>query len=220
MYQILMNANKSLITTEKIKLYQREKLVDKIQFIIPKAYEGYDLTSFIPYIKYTDQVNCAHVELLEISNDDYKEQYFTCILPVDTKFTQYAGDIKLRLQLTKYDEDQGAQLALTTEETTITISPVSDIYEFVPDKSLDVVTQMIGEFDAKVRALEQIGNDYLDTQADDLEIDPETDKLYITAKGVRKGEGVEILVGGDDGKLDGVADGVIDIENIEPFIEI
>lgn len=220
MYQIFMNTNKSLITTEKIKLYQREKLIDKIQFILPKEYEGYDLLTFVPYIKYTDQVNCAHTELLTVSNDDYKEQYFTCVMPVDTKFTQYAGDINLRLQLTKFDEELGAQVALTTEETVITISPVSDIYEFVPDKSLDIITQAIGEFDAKVRALEKIGNDYLDTQADDLEIDPETDRLYVTAKGVRKGEGVEILTGGDSGAIDGEKDGVLDINAAVDLIEI
>lgn len=219
MYQILMTADKNLITTEKIKIYQREKLIDKIQFIIPKEYDGYSLTDFIPYIKYVDQVNCVHSELLSISNEDYKESYFSCTVPVDTNLTQYAGEIKFRLQLTKYDEEKEQQLVLTTDETSVVISPVSDIYEFVPDKSLDIITQAIGEFDAKVKALEKIGNDYLAAQADDLEIDLETDKLYLTAGGIRKGEGVEITTGGDDGKLDGNADGVIVINDI-PTVQI
>ena len=77
---------------------------------------------------------------------------------------------------------------------------------------------MLGEIDAKAKALDEISQTYAENQVDDLEIDSETDRLYVTASGVRKGSGVEILTEGDDGSVDGNADGIIDINNA--FIEI
>ena len=214
MYTIYLNSDKSLITTEKINLYQREKLIDKIQFVIPKEYNGFNLLLFTPYLKYVDQMNIVHAELLTISNDDYKENYFTCIVPVDTNLTKYAGNIVIHLQLTWVDPDTLKQYVLTSGKDVICISPVQDLYEFVPDESLDVITQKIGELNAKAEALELISNTYTENQVDDLELDKETDKLYVTAHGVRKGDGVEILVGENDGELDGKSDGIIDINEL------
>ena len=45
MYTFLLNKDKSLLATERIKIYQREKLVDKVQFILPQSYEEIDLTN-------------------------------------------------------------------------------------------------------------------------------------------------------------------------------
>ena len=219
MLQIFMNPDKSLITTNSIKIYQREKLIDKIQFIIPKKYLEYELLEFTPCLIYTNPIGEIHSELLLVSNNDYKENYFTCVLPVDTNLTKYAGDIILHLQLTKYDEEAGQQYALTTGEDKITISMVQDIFEFVPDSALDVITQKIGELDAKAKALELISQEYADNQVDDLEIDNDTDTLYVTASGERKGNGVRVVHNGDDGS-DGILDGVIDIDALPDPIEI
>ena len=219
MYQILMNPDKTLITTEKIKIYQREKLIDKIQFILPKEYNGYDLLTFVPYIKYTNPMNEIFSEVLTVANADYKENYFTCVLPIDTKLTRYAGDVVLSLQLTKYDEEIGNQLVLQTSDDKITISTVQDIFNFVPDESLDAITQKIGELDAEAKALALISQEYAENKVDDLEIDNETDTLYVTASGVRKGNGVRVIHNGDDGE-DGILDGVINIDTLPDPIEI
>lgn len=219
MLQIFMSPDKSLTTTSSAKIYQREKLVDKIQFIFPKEYEGYNLKEFTPCLIYTNPIGEIHTELLLVSNDDYKENYFTCVLPVDTNLTKYAGDIILHVQLTKYDEETDQQYALTTGEDKITISMVQDIFEFVPDGALDVITQKIGELDAKAKALELISQEYAENQVDDLTIDEETDTLYVTANGERKGNGVQVIHNGDDGE-DGVVNGIIDIDDLPDPIEI
>ena len=46
MYTILMKTDKSLITVNKITLFQREKLVDKICFLIPQTYENTKIFRF------------------------------------------------------------------------------------------------------------------------------------------------------------------------------
>ena len=220
MYQILLNTDKSLITTEKIRIYQREKLVDKIQFIFPKEYNGMDLSVFTASLIYTNPMNEIHTEVLTISNPDYKDKYFTCVLPVDTNLTKYAGDIIIRVQFTEYNEELGNQVVLITDVDKITVLTVQDYYEFVPDGILDPITQKIGELDAKAKELETIAQTYAENQVDDLELDAETDKLYVTADGVRKGEGVEILTKVDDGKIDGESDGIIDIDENTGLIDI
>lgn len=219
MLQIFMSPDKSLTTTNSIRIYQREKLVDKVQFIFPQMYEEFDLREFTPCLIYTNSIGEIRTELLTISNEEYKENYFTCVLPVDTNITKYAGDVILHLQLTKYDAETGQQYALTTGEDKITISTVQDVFEFVPDSSLDIITQKIGELDAQAKALAIISQEYAENKVDDVEIDNETDTLYVTASGVRKGKGVQVIHNGDDGS-DGAVDGVIDIDALPDPIEI
>jgi hypothetical protein len=220
MYQIMMNPDKALITTNRIKLYQREKLIDKIQFIFPKEYESQDLTKLSALLIYTNPMNEIYTELLQISQPDYKDNYFTCVLPIDTKLTKYAGDIILHVQFTQYDEDLGDQVVLVTGYDKMSISTVQDYFQFIPDGVLDPITQKIGELDAKAKELDAISQIYAENQVDDLEIDPENDKLYVTASGVRKGQGVSVVTNGDDGTLDGKQDGVIHINDIPDDDEI
>lgn len=213
MYQIMMNKDKTLITTERIKIHQREKLVDKIQFILPKEYNGLDLTTLIPHLIYVNPMNEVRVEALQVSNIDYKDNYFTCVLPIDTKLTQYAGDVIVKIQFTKFDQELGEQIFLITDEDKITISTVQDYYQFIPDSVLDPITQKIGELDAKAKELDAISQIYAENQVDDVEIDSTTDTLYVTAGGARKGKGVQVVHNGDDG-TDGNIDGIIDINDL------
>ena len=60
MYTIVMRDDKSLRVTQKTTLYQREKLVDKIEILIPQQYEEMDLSEFTAILKYLDQGNVAH----------------------------------------------------------------------------------------------------------------------------------------------------------------
>lgn len=220
MYQIMMNKDKSLITTERIKIHQREKLIDKVQFIFPIDYNGYDLRTFVPILIYANSVNEISMETLVISQEEYKDNYFTCVLPIDTKLTKYAGDIVFHVQFTKYDADSRNQLVLTSDEDKMNILLVQDAFQFMADEVLDPITQKIGELDAKAKELDAISQIYAENQVDDIEIDKETDKLYVTAGGVRKGEGVEILTKINDGDIDGVPDGIIDIDENSNFIDV
>ena len=63
LYTIVMNKNKELVTTVKTTLYQREKLIDKIQFLIPEMYNKLSLSDFTVILKYVDQANVPHAEI-------------------------------------------------------------------------------------------------------------------------------------------------------------
>ena len=75
MYTFLLNKDKSLLATERIKIYQREKLVDKVQFILPQSYEEIDLTNknVSIILKYVDQEGNAQSEFSVKHDELYKD---------------------------------------------------------------------------------------------------------------------------------------------------
>ena len=81
MYTIIMNDDKSLRKGETVKIYQREKLVDKLQFLLPLTYQDFDLSGFTVTLKYIDQGNVAHAEILVPSEQLYQNTRRVYYLP-------------------------------------------------------------------------------------------------------------------------------------------
>ena len=143
-----MNDDKSLTATVVTTLYQREKLADKIQILIPPNYGELDLSEFTATLKYVDQANVPHAEILPKDKDLYKE-HIRYVLPVDTNLTQYAGDIAIRITLQKNDMEVRKTYVVHTGELIINISPLKDYYAFVPDESLEFVDQIVSNLQNK-----------------------------------------------------------------------
>lgn len=164
-----MNDDKSLTATVVTTLYQREKLADKIQILIPPNYGELDLNEFTATLKYMDQANVPHAEILKKDAELYKE-HIRYVLPVDTELTQYAGDITIRLTFTKTDMEVKKVFVVHTGELVIKISPLKDYYSFVPDESLEFVDQIVSDLQNKISALDKIADIYDKTKADNIQI--------------------------------------------------
>ncbi|EGN44173.1 hypothetical protein HMPREF0991_03112 [Lachnospiraceae bacterium 2_1_58FAA] len=164
-----MNDDKSLTATVVTTLYQREKLADKIQILIPPNYGELDLSEFTATLKYVDQANVPHAEILKKDAELYKE-HIRYVLPVDTELTQYAGDITIRLTFTKTDMEARKVFVVHTGELVIKISPLKDYYSFVPDESLEFVDQIVSDLQNKISALDKIADIYDKTKADNIQI--------------------------------------------------
>ena len=184
-----MSTDKSLVTTVKTTLYQREKLADEIQFLFPQNYGNLNLSEFTATLKYLDQGNEAHAEILIPDEELYKDM-IRFVLPVDTNLNRFAGDITIRITLTKVDMDNKKNYILHTGETNISISPLSDYFQFVSDKSLEIIDQKIIELDTRIKAQEQISDSFDLTKADDLSY--ENNRLSLLAKGKKIGKEVEL----------------------------
>lgn len=184
-----MNKDKELVTTVKTTLYQREKLVDKIQFLIPETYNDLTLSDFTAILKYVDQANIPHAEILVKDEELYKNR-LRYTLPVDTNLTRFTGDVSVRLTFSKTDSGTKTQYVLHTGETIISISPLSDFYNFVPDESLEFVDQLVGQLNAKLEATDKIAETYDKSKADDLSY--EGDKLQLVSNGGKIGKAVTI----------------------------
>ena len=191
MYTILMRDDKGLVATSKAQIFQREKLVDKIQFLIPPKYEDHGLSEYNVLLKYTDQGNIAHAEQLTKDEELYKETYLRYTVDVDTNLTRFAGDVKLRLSFIKVsEEDELHEEVLHTGEIAITVSPLSDLYQFVSDDALETLDKKIVELDTKIKTAEKLAEEYEKSKADDILI--YGSKLQVSSGGTPIGTGVQL----------------------------
>jgi hypothetical protein len=211
MYTILLQNDKSLVATNRCTIHQREKLMDKLVFLVPKTYNDIDLTDFIIQMQYIDQGNEVQLEIL--SRDESSEtrtDYMNYILPIDTKLTRFSGEITLKLTLSKVDMDAGKEYCLESGEYIISISPLSDYYHFVSDKLLDPITQKINELSARMQAVDKLATSYDENKADNIKLDSETSELYLTANGKAIGDKISINALGD-AIADDTEDGLIKV---------
>lgn len=191
-----MNDQKELIATVKTMLYQKEKLVDKIQFLFPQDYNGLNLSECTAILKYLDQSNVPHAELLQKDEELYKD-HLRYILPVDTNLTRFAGNIEIRVTFSKVDMESQQQYVLHSGPLIITINPLKDYYAFVPDESLEFVDQLVGNLEAKLESVDKIASAYDAEKADNITY--ENNKIQLTSNGEKIGNAITILSGGESG---------------------
>ena len=184
MYTFLLNKDKSLLATERIKIYQREKLVDKVQFILPQSYEEIDLTNknVSIILKYVDQEGNAQSEFLVKDDELYKDNYVRCELPIDTNITKFAGNITLHLTIIYLDVENQINQVMHSSETILTISPLKDMYVNINDKSLEIIDQKIIELQASIEAANILNESIDKNKADDLSYEDNTLQLMSNGK--------------------------------------
>jgi len=179
-----LNKDKSLLATERIKIYQREKLVDKVQFILPQLYEEIDLTNknVSIILKYVDQEGNAQSEFLVKDDELYKDNYVRCELPIDTNITKFAGNITLHLTIIYLDVENQINQVMHSSETILTISPLKDMYVNINDKSLEILDQKIIELQASIEAANILNESIDKNKADDLSYEDNTLQLMSNGK--------------------------------------
>ena len=184
MYTFLLNKDKSLLATERIKIYQREKLVDKVQFILPQSYEEIDLTNknVSIILKYVDQEGNAQSEFLVKDDELYKDNYVRCELPIDTNITKFAGNITLHLTIIYLDVENQINQVMHSSETILTISPLKDMYVNINDKSLEILDQKIIELQASIEAANILNESIDKNKADNLSYEDNTLQLISNGK--------------------------------------
>lgn len=128
MYSIVMDKNKSLIKSCGITLYQGESLVDKIQFFIPKKYNGHDLGTFQIKVRYILPGNISGSEDLNMNQELYNETHYSFTLPIDSKLSTVAGDAILYLTFLKIDDVQKKKYQMSTSKVTLNIKPYDTAY--------------------------------------------------------------------------------------------
>lgn len=128
MYSIVMDKNKCLIKSCGITLYQGESLIDKLQFLIPKEYNGFDLGTFTAKVRYTLPGNVSGSEDLNINKESYNDTHYSFTLPIDSKISTIAGDVTLHLTFLKVDDIAKKKYQMTTSKVTLTVKPYETAY--------------------------------------------------------------------------------------------
>lgn len=181
MYTILMSQDKSLRCTHRETIYQREKLVDKLKIIVPETIGETNMNELnIILLKYTDQGNVAHSEMLVADETPYKEGYLSFTFPVDTNITRFAGDITISLSFLYAALGPDSDEVMHSGETTITVNPLRDI--FVTDDSLQSLDKRMLELQKGIDAVNTIAEDLSASKADDISYEDNTLQLLSNGK--------------------------------------
>lgn len=128
MYSIVMDKNKCLIKSCGITLYQGESLIDKLQFLIPKEYNGFDLGTFTAKVIYILPGNVSGSEDLSINKELYNDTHYSFTFPIDSKISTIAGDVTLHLTFLKVDDVAKKKYQTTTSKVTLTVKPYETAY--------------------------------------------------------------------------------------------
>lgn len=201
-YTILVCDDGSLYGSRKRKIMQREKLFNKLWFLVPPCYNGYDMSQCTLTMRYLLPISKEFkTETLVLSEERY-EEYLKYVLPVDTCFTKEWGDIELNLTFTMLDVDKNGNIVQRVRKTSnhiLTITRIPDWDSVVPDSALSALDQRILKQDAQIKALADLANVLDNNQVDDLVYDDKNETLQLSSKGIGVGNKVSVRDMLDDG---------------------
>ena len=110
MYTIIVGDDNSLYGSCKKKIMQREKLFNKICFLVAPYYNGYDMSQCTVTMRYLLPISKEFkTETLILSEERYKD-YLMYVLPIDTNLSKEWGDIELNLTFIMLDEDDDGNI--------------------------------------------------------------------------------------------------------------
>ncbi len=198
-YIIIVENDNTLYGSQKRRIMQREKLFNKLWFLVPQYYNGFDMSQCTVVMRYLLPVSKEFkTEILELSNERYKEDYLKYVLPIDTCLTKEFGNIELNLTFTMLDVDDNGKIVQRVRKTDnhlLKITPIPDWDSVIPDSALSALDERIIKLDAQMRALDERNKVIADTKADNIKYNKDTNELQLTSNGNVIGDKVTINTG-------------------------
>ena len=195
MYTIIVGNDNSLYGSHKERIVQREKLFNKIWFLVEPYYNGYDMSQCTVTLRYLLPISKEFkTESLVLSEDRYKE-YLKYVLPIDTDLSKEHGDIELNLTFTLLDVDKNGNIVQHVRKTTnctLTVTPIPDWDSIIPDSCLSALDQRILKQDAQIKALVSLAETLDNNKVDNLVYDSIDETLQLASKGVGIGSKVSV----------------------------
>lgn len=194
-YIIIVENDNSLYGSCKQKIMQREKLFNKLWFLVPPHYNGYDMSQCTVTMRYLLPISKEFVTETLILSEERYEEYLKYVLPVDTNLTKECGDIELNLTFIMLDvDDKGnvVQRVRKTDNHKLHITQLPNWDSIVPDSALSALDQRIIAQTAQIQALTDLAGVLNERQVDNLVYDEHSDTLHLSAKGVRVGNKVSV----------------------------
>lgn len=138
----LVNERKQLIRTQSSVIYERETGAGTLQFVIPTAIDGIDLTACACTL-HTINMDCAgNVHALDyINNEDFPDHLF-CSYTLRTEDTYKDGDVDIWLEFANAEQE----VILKTAETKYTVVDHQIVADYLPDGQLDLLEEYLLKF--------------------------------------------------------------------------
>ena len=197
-YTIIVESDNSLYGSHKEKIMQREKLFNKVWFLVPQFYNGYDMSQCTVTMRYLLPISKEFkTETLVLSDERYQE-CLKYVLPIDTNLSKEWGNIELNLTFTMLDTDDNGnvvQRVRKTDNHRLHITQLPDWDSVVPDSALSALDQRILKLDAQMRAMEEMNQIVADGKADNIKYDENTNELQLLSGDKEIGNKVTLKTG-------------------------
>ena len=196
-YIIIVGDDNSLYGSQKEKIMQREKLFNKMWFLVAPHYNGYDMSQCTVTMRYLLPISREFVtETLILSEERYKD-YLKYVLPIDTNLTKEYGDIQLNLTFTMLDVDGNnkiIQRVRKTDNHMLHITQLPDWDSIIPDCALAALDQRILKMDAQMKYLNKMNQIVADSKADNIKYDENENSLQLLSGDKEIGNKVTLKV--------------------------
>lgn len=211
MYTVLINNDNSAIVTERQRIMQNSKLVDVLQIVVPKLYGEQDMSQYIARLEYLTPINHKHgyVEL-EIADAEYKTDYLLYKMKIDTNLTSEVGDIQFMMTFIEVAMTEDGEVETPVRKTDVFIMPIIPIADWfsAPDSALSALDQRIIANQQAIMAMADLQSSLAEDKLDDIKLDTDTNTLYGTSGGIKKGKGIKLNDLGD-AIADSTEDGLV-----------
>lgn len=195
MYTILVCDDHSLHTTNRERIMQRSKLVDKLHFLVPPTYEDLDMSQMLVCMEYLTPVGKKYETEILVKSEELYKDHLEYKLPFNTKLTNEPGELELQLTFAEALMDADGvinQPVRKTEPTTITITPIAAWADIIPDSALSALDQRLIMLNAQMKGLSDLADSMANTKADNLLYDDKEATLQLTSDGVGIGNKVSV----------------------------
>ena len=213
-YTIIVGDDNSLYGSQKIKIMEKEKLFNKLWFLVSPYYNEYDMSKCVVTMRYMLPVSKEFkTETLVLSDERY-ENYLKYVLPINTNLTKECGDIGLNLTFTMLDVDEKGHIVQRVRKTDnhiLHITHLPDWDGFVADEALAAIDQRIIMTQAQIQRLEEMNQIVVDGKADNIKYDEAENSLQLLSGEKEIGNKVTLKTG-ETSLKDGVP--VVDFNSI------
>lgn len=200
MYTVLIQDDNSVIATVRQRIMQNSNLVDSLRIIVPKTYNDIDLSECTAYLEYLTPINHRHNYIeLEIANAEYETDYILYQISFDANLTSEVGNLKFYVHFIQVEMNGDGEVKTPvrqTDEFTIPIIPIADWFS-KPEELLNAFDKKLIEQQEIIKAMADLQSTMSSDKIDDIKLDPDTNSIYGTSGGEKKGKGIDLSELGD-----------------------
>lgn len=217
MFRVLIRSDNTTIVTENQRIMQNSKLVDTLEIVVDKEYNGLSMAECTAYLEYLTPINHKVGQVvLEIADDNYENDYLLYKMKIDTNLTNEVGQVQFRVHFIQVEMNEEGKVTTPVRQTDsfiMTVIPISD-WMTLPDDLLSGLDQRLIANQQTIKALADLQNTLSDEKLDDIKLDITSNEIYGTSNGEKKGEGIKLSDLGD-AIADNTEDGMVVINTYD-----
>lgn len=217
MFRVLIRSDNTTIVTENQRIMQNSKLVDTLEIVVDKEYNGLSMAECTAYLEYLTPINHKIGQVvLEIADENYENDYLLYKMKIDTNLTNEVGQVQFRVHFIQVEMNEEGKVTTPVRQTDsfiMTVIPISD-WMTLPDNLLSGLDQRLIVIQQTNKAMADLQNTLSNEKLDDIKLDITSNEIYGTSNGEKKGDGIKLSDLGD-AIADNTKDGMVVINTYD-----